>query len=100
MFRVIPVETVRLHDVGEAGLVGEEESEVGGEDAVLDVADHRLVLLGVQVPQQVVLLLIAKSYFANIRARPVAELKPPLQSDGSPSLRLRTFQTVETRCRS
>ena len=100
MIRVFPVEGVLLDNIGQPCLVGEEESEVGGKDAVLDVADHRLVLLGVQVAQQVVLLLIAKSYFANIKARPAAELKPPLQSDGSPSLRLHTFQTVETRCRS
>ena len=57
MVWVIPVERVLLHNVGQARLVGEEESQVGGQHAVLHVADHRLVLLRVQVPQQVVLLL-------------------------------------------
>ena len=57
MVWVLPVERVLLHNVGQARLVGEEESQVGGQDAVLHVADHRLVLLRVQVAQQVVLLL-------------------------------------------
>ena len=95
---MFPVEGVLLDNIGQPCLVGEEESEVGGEDAVLDVADHRLVLLGVQVAQQVVLLLITKSDFASMP--PVVGLTLPLQSDGSPSLRSHTSQIMEKRCRS
>ena len=61
---MFPVKCVLLHDIGQPCLVGEEESKVGCEDAVLHVADHRLVLLRVQVSQQVVLLLVAnRCYF-------------------------------------
>ena len=59
VFRVIPVKTVRLQDVGEAGLVGEEKSEVGGEDAVLHVAQHLLVLLGPEPAQDVAAVLLS-----------------------------------------
>ena len=38
-------------------LVGEEEGEVGGEDAVLHVAQHLLVLVRVQFGEDVVMLL-------------------------------------------
>ena len=58
VIRMFPVECVLFHDIGQPCLVGKEESEVGCEDAVLHVADHRLVLLRVQVSQQVVLLLV------------------------------------------
>ena len=37
---MFPIKGVLLDNVGEPGLVGEEEGEVGGEDAVLHVADH------------------------------------------------------------
>ena len=40
MVWVFPIKGVLLDNVGEPGLVGEEEGEVGGEDAVLHVADH------------------------------------------------------------
>ena len=52
-----PRELVLLHDVCQLGLVGEEEGEVGGEDAVLHVAQHLLVLLGAQLGEDVVVLL-------------------------------------------
>ena len=98
MVWVFPVERVLLHNVGQARLVGEEESQVGGQDAVLHVADHCLVLLRVQVAQQVVLLLITKSDFAFLP--PAVGLTLPLQSDGFPSLRLHTSQLMAKRCRS
>ena len=40
MVWVLPVERVLLHNVGQARLVGEEESQVGGQDAVLHVAQN------------------------------------------------------------
>ena len=40
MVRVLPVEGVLLDDVGEPRLVGEEEGEVGGQDAVFHVTQH------------------------------------------------------------
>ena len=68
---MFPVECVLLHNIGQPGLVGKEEGEVGCKDAVLHVADHGLVLLRVQVSQQVVLLLISKSksksYFGGLK---------------------------------
>ena len=65
---MFPVECVLFHNIGQACLVGEEESKVGCKDAVLDVADHGLVFLRMQVSQQVVLLLIPnKSYFGGLR---------------------------------
>ena len=57
VFRVRPVEAVRVEDVRQPRLVGEEEGEVGGEDAVLHVAQHLLVLLGAQLGEDVVVLL-------------------------------------------
>ena len=98
---MFPVECVLLHNIGQPGLVGKEEGEVGCKDAVLHVADHGLVLLRVQVSQQVVLLLIPnKSYFGFEGFKPVVGLTLPLQSDGSPSPRLHTSQIMERRCRS
>ena len=57
MLGLCPRELVFLHDVGQLRLVGEEEGEVGGEDAVLHVAQHLLVLLGAQLGEDVVVLL-------------------------------------------
>ena len=57
VLRVGPVEAVRVEDVRQPRLVGEEEGEVGGEDAVLHVAQHLLVLLGAQLGEDVVVLL-------------------------------------------
>ena len=68
VIRMFPVKCVFFHNIGQPCLVGKEESEVSCKDAVFHVADHRLVLLRVQVSQQVVLLLISnKSYFGGLR---------------------------------
>lgn len=40
MIRNVPAEGVLLDDVAESGLVGEEEGQVGREDAVLHVPQH------------------------------------------------------------
>ena len=53
-----PRELVLLHDVGQLGLVGEEEGEVGGEDAGLHGLQHLVVLLVVEVVEDVVGLLL------------------------------------------
>ena len=57
MLWVAPVEAVRLHDAGQPGLVGEEEGEVGSQDAVLHVPQHLLVLVWTQLGEDVVILL-------------------------------------------
>ena len=53
----LQLETLVHLQLGKLGLVGEEEGEVGGEDAVLHVAQHLLVLLGAQLGEDVVVLL-------------------------------------------
>ncbi len=40
MVGYVPAEAVLLDDVGQPGFVGEEEGEVGGQDAVLHVPQH------------------------------------------------------------
>ena len=62
VFRLCPVKTVCLCDFSQARLVGEEESEVGGEDAVLDVTQHLLVLVWGQLGEDVVILLLQDDY--------------------------------------
>ena len=57
VFRLCPVKTVCLCDFSQARLVGEEESEVGGENTILHGVENLLVLLGVQGGENVVLLL-------------------------------------------
>ena len=54
----IPRKGVFLENVGEPGLVGEEERQVRGKDAVLDVAQDLAVLLGVQAGEDIVVFLI------------------------------------------
>lgn len=56
--RQVPREGVVLQDVGESGLVGKEEGQVGGQDAVLDVAQDLPIFLGVQLGEDVVVLLL------------------------------------------
>lgn len=53
----IPAERVLLEYVCESGFVGEEQREVGGEDAVLDVAKDLPVLVRVQLGENVVVFL-------------------------------------------
>ena len=40
VIRDLPAERVLLDNVGQSGLVGEEEGQVGGQDAVLHVTQH------------------------------------------------------------
>ncbi len=53
----VPRERALLEDVPQPGLVREEEGEVGGQDAVLDVAQDLAVLLRIQAAEDVVVLL-------------------------------------------
>ena len=57
MFWVCPGEAALLHDVGQLGLVREEESQVRGENAILHGLQNFLVLLRVQGREDVVLFL-------------------------------------------
>ena len=57
MLGVAPVEQALLQDAGQFGLVGEEECQVGGQDAVFDVAERLFVLGTGQLAQDVVSLL-------------------------------------------
>ena len=60
MVWLVPVKHIVLHNVGQPGLVGEEEGQVGGQDAVLHVPQHLLVLIGAQLAEDVVVLLLNK----------------------------------------
>ena len=53
-----PVKLILLHDVGQPCLVGEEESEVGGEDGLLHHVQRLLVLLRVEAVEDAVSLLL------------------------------------------
>ncbi len=53
----VPRERLLLENVPESSLVGEEQREVGGEDAVLDVAQDLPVLVVIQFGKDVVVLL-------------------------------------------
>ena len=55
----LQLETLVHLQLGKLGLVGEEEGEVGGEDAVLHVAQHLLVLLGPEPAQDVAAVLLS-----------------------------------------
>ena len=58
MVRAVPAEAVGLNDVGQPGLVGEEKGQVCGQDAVLHVPQHLLVLIRAQLAEYIVVLLI------------------------------------------
>ena len=66
VLRVGPVEAVRLNDAGQPCLVGEEEGQVGGEDAVLHVPQDLLVLVWTQLGEDVVILLDKSVYSYSI----------------------------------
>ena len=58
MLHTAPVEAILLNEMGQFGLVREEEGEVGGEDAVFDVAEDLSVLLRVEFLEDVVILIL------------------------------------------
>ena len=57
MIRNVPREGVLLEDVGQPGLVGEEQGQVGGQNAVLDVAQDLSILVMIQLGKDVVVFL-------------------------------------------
>ena len=57
MVRAVPAEGVGLDDVGQPGLVREEEGQVRGQDAVLHVPQHLLVFIRAQLAEYIVMLL-------------------------------------------
>ena len=57
MVRAVPAEGVRLHNVCQPGLVGEEERQVRGQYAVLHVPQDLLVLVWAELVKYVVVFL-------------------------------------------
>lgn len=60
VIRQIPGKGPLPQDFAQPGLVGEEQGQVGGEDAVLDVAQDLPVLITVQFGEDVVVFLLNK----------------------------------------
>lgn len=55
-----PRELLRLDQAGQLGLVGKEDGQIGGQDAMLYQAEHLLVFAARQLAEDIVTLLIGK----------------------------------------